>query len=192
MRAAEALNGGVRFPAGFEQIVDAQPGIPCRKFGMIAAAGAAGVREDQDALAVIHERLGFGEICGGRAVFDDETILPADDAPRTAGDLRHQLGAEMLDDLVERAGHGRKRSKLRDQFVAARDSFAAFDGLAVAIDRPGRQIALAVGERLVELHREGMGEVIEDVFPRRDVDADIVPFLGRDLGEAALHQRLAG
>ena len=37
-----------------------------------------------------------------------------------------------------------------------------------------------------------MGEVVEDVFARRDVDANVVPFLGRDLGEPALHQRLAG
>jgi hypothetical protein len=37
-----------------------------------------------------------------------------------------------------------------------------------------------------------MGEVVQDIFPRRDVDANVVPFLGRDLGQAAFHQRLAG
>ena len=37
-----------------------------------------------------------------------------------------------------------------------------------------------------------MGEIVEDIFARRDVDLDVVPFLGRDLGEPALHQRLAG
>jgi len=44
---------------------------------------------------------------------------------------------------------------------------------------------------LVELHREAVGEVIEDIFPRRDIDAHVVPFLGREFCEAPLHQRLA-
>ena len=35
-----------------------------------------------------------------------------------------------------------------------------------------------------------MGEVIQNVFPGRDVTADIVPFVGRDLRQAAFHQRL--
>ena len=37
-----------------------------------------------------------------------------------------------------------------------------------------------------------MREIIEDIFARRDVDLHIAPFLGRDFGEAALHQRFAG
>jgi hypothetical protein len=64
--------------------------------------------------------------------------------------------------------------------------------VTVPEDWPRRQIAFAVGERLVELHREGMGEIVEDIFPRRDVDMHVVPFLGRDLGQSALHQCLAG
>ena len=76
--------------------------------------------------------------------------------------------------------------------VTPGDGLPAFDRLAVAIDRPRAEIALAVGEGLVELHREGMGEVVEDIFPRRDVDLYVVPFLGRDFGKPALHQRLAG
>ncbi len=66
------------------------------------------------------------------------------------------------------------------------------DRLAVAVDGPGREIALAVGERLEELGREAVREVIENVFARRDVDLDVAPFLGRNLGEPPLHQRLAG
>ena len=49
-----------------------------------------------------------------------------------------------------------------------------------------------VGEGLVELHREGMGEIVEHVLARGDVDLDVVPVLGRDLREPALHQRFAG
>ena len=37
-----------------------------------------------------------------------------------------------------------------------------------------------------------MGEIIEDIFARRDVDLDVAPVLGRDFGEPPLHQRLAG
>ena len=66
------------------------------------------------------------------------------------------------------------------------------DRLAVAIDRPRGEIAFRVGEGLVELHRKGMGEVVENVFARRDVDLHVAPFLGRDLGKPALHQRFAG
>src|SRR3546814_10435746 len=72
------------------------------------------------------------------------------------------------------------------------DGLATLNRLAIAIYRPGRQFALAVGERLVKLHREGVGEIVEDIFARSDVDLHVAPILGRDLGQAALHQRLAG
>src|SRR5262249_45834601 len=41
--AAEPLNGGIRLPARFEQIMDAKALVPCREFGMIATPGPAGV-----------------------------------------------------------------------------------------------------------------------------------------------------
>ena len=102
------------------------------------------------------------------------------------------LGAEALHDLVERALHRRQRGEVLDHAVAALDGLAALHRLAVAKDRPRGEIALAVGERLEELRREAMSEIVEHVFARRDVDLDVAPFLGRDLGEPALHQRLAG
>ena len=49
---------------------------------------------------------------------------------------------------------GGKRGELLDQPVAAGDGLAALHRLAVAVDRPRRQIAFAVGEGLVELGRE--------------------------------------
>ena len=72
-----------------------------------------------------------------------QPIALADDAARAAGHLGDHVGAEALDDLVERAGHGRQRGELLDQAVAARDGLAALDRLAVAIDGPGAEIALA-------------------------------------------------
>jgi len=141
---------------------------------------------------VVHEGGCLGEIGRRRPVLDGETFALAHYAPRSAGDLGHDIGAEALDDLVERAGHRLKRCEPLDQLVAAGDGLPALDGLAVAINRPRRQIALAVRERLVELHREGMGEIVEDIFPRRDVDAHVVPFLGRDFCQAPFHQGFAG
>ena len=110
---------------------------------MIGAPGAAGVGEDQDALLVVHEGLRLGEVGRAGAVLDAEPLALAHDPPRTAGDLRDHVGAEALHDLVERALHRRQRRELLDQPVAAFDGVAALHRLAVAIDRPRGEIALA-------------------------------------------------
>ena len=62
IRATQALDGGVGFPARLEQVMNTQPAIPSRQFGMLASARAAGVAEDEDALGVVHEGRGLGEI----------------------------------------------------------------------------------------------------------------------------------
>jgi len=36
-----------------------------------------------------------------------------------------------------------------------------------------------------------MGEIVENILARRDVDLDVGPILGRNLREPSLHQRLA-
>src|SRR6516162_11603550 len=41
--ATQALDGGIRLPAGFKQVVNTQPAIPRRQFGMIRTSGAAGI-----------------------------------------------------------------------------------------------------------------------------------------------------
>ena len=46
-------------------------------------------------------------------------------------DLGHDVGAEALDDLVERPRHGRQRGQLFDQRVAPAGSLATFDRLAI-------------------------------------------------------------
>jgi len=63
--ASESLDRGVGLPARFQQIMDAQPLVLRGEISMIAATGAAGVGEDEDALVVVHEGGGLGEI--GRA-----------------------------------------------------------------------------------------------------------------------------
>ena len=192
------------FQPGFEEIVDAKPPVPRRQFGVIAAPGAARVGEDENALHVVHEGVRSRRDWRRRRGSRRRAGRPrapalgrpgaglADDAARAARHLGDQVRAEPLHDLVERAGDRRERGELLDQAVAAGDGLAALDRLAVAKDRPRGEVALAVGERLVELHREGVREVVENIFARRDVDLDVVPVLGRDLGQPALHERLAG
>ena len=177
--------------------MDAQAAVLRRQLGMIGAAGAAGVREHEDALGVIHERLRLGEIGGRRAIFDDEAIDAvrsglADDTSRAARHLGHHVRAKALDDLVERAMHGRQGRQSLDQPIAARDRLAAQHGLAVAKDGTRRQIAFAVGEWLIELGREAVGEVVQNVFARGNVDLHVAPFVGWNLRKATFHQRLAG
>jgi len=177
--------------------MDAQALILCRQIGVIAAARPARVGKHQDALLIVHESLGFGKIGRGWAVLDCKAVDAtgaglAYNTPRPARDLGDYVGAEALDDLVERPGDRGQARQFLDQPVAAGDSVATLDRLAIAIDRPRREIALTVREWLVELHWERMLQVGEDIFARGDVDAHIVPFVCRDVRETAFHQGLAG
>ena len=62
--AAETLDRLVGAPAGLQQIVDPPLGVGAGQIGVIAASGAAGHGEHQDALGPVHERGGLGEIGG--------------------------------------------------------------------------------------------------------------------------------
>ncbi len=93
----------------------------------------------------------LGEIGRRRPVFDGKALALAHHTARPTGDLGDEVGAEALDDLVEGTGNGLQRGEPLDQLVAAGDGFPALDRLAVTVDRPRRQIALAVGERFIEL-----------------------------------------
>ena len=164
---------------------------------MIAAPGAAGHREDQDALLAIHEGGGLGEVGRGRPAAQRETLAAcignSEHPPRPAGDFGDRLVPEMLHDLVQRRGHRRERRELLDQRVAPGDRLLAEHGIAVTVEyRPREQVAALVGERLLQLNREGVGQELDHGLPRGEVDGEVVPFGGRDLGDAPLHQRLAG
>ena len=138
--AAETLDRGIGLPAGFKEIVHAQTPVPGRQFGMVAAPRTTGVREHQNALDVIHERCGLDEVRRAGTALDHETVTLANDPPRASGDFSDDIGPETLNDLVERAGHRRKRSQFLDQTVASRDGIPALDRLAVATDRAGRRL----------------------------------------------------
>ena len=108
--AAEALDGHVRTPAGFEEIVDATFGVGRAQIGVVAAARASGHGEDEDALVALHEGGGLGKIGRRWAVAERQAfsvgVLDAQDAARPAGDLGDGVVTEMLDDLVEGRGDG--------------------------------------------------------------------------------------
>ncbi len=191
---AQALNGSVGLPAGFEQVMHPQALVPGPEIRVIAAPRAARIREDQDALLVIHEGGGFREVGRARPAFHDQAggraLAFAHDAARAARHFRHEIGAEALDDLVERPRHRRQACQMLDQRIAAAHRLAAFHRLAIARDRARGEVAFAVSEWLIELHREGMGEVVQASLSWRDIHPHIVPLVRGDLRQAALHQRL--
>ena len=77
VRAAEALDGLVRLPAGLEQVVAAALRVGARQVGVVGAARVAGAREDERALLPVHERLGLVEVRAGGPVADGEPVAAA-------------------------------------------------------------------------------------------------------------------
>ncbi len=67
------LDGGVGLPARLQEVVHAQALVPTSQIGMVRAPRAAGIREHQDALHVIHESLSLGEVGASGPTLDHET-----------------------------------------------------------------------------------------------------------------------
>ena len=74
VRAPETLDRGIGLPARLQQVMDALALIAGAEIGVIAAPGAAGIREDEDALVVIHEGRGLGEIRRSGPGLDAEPV----------------------------------------------------------------------------------------------------------------------
>ena len=195
--APEALDGLVRPPARFQQIVDPSLGVGRGQVRVIAAAGPARHREHQDTLGRVHERGGLGEIGGGGPAAKRQALAPGvgdlQHPARPARDLGDGLVPEAVHDLVERRLHRRQCRQLLDERVAPRHGLLAEHGVAVVVEhRPAHDVAVVVRERLLQLDREGMGEEFDDGFARGEVHREVVPFRCRDLGDAPFHERLAG
>ena len=80
-----------------------------------------------------------------------------------------------------------------DHRIAAFDRLARDHRIAVGVSRRARmQVAFVVAVELEQLDRERMAQIVEHIFPGRDVDREIAPFGGRDFDEAAVEQRLVG
>ena len=100
--------------------------------------------------------------------------------------------AMSLNDLVERAGHGIERGETLDHPVAGGDGLAALDRVALGIERGARaQIAVLVCVRFIKLRRKGMLQIGEDHVAGRQIDVQVRPFLGWNLGQTAIEDRLA-
>src|SRR3546814_7820890 len=116
----EPLDRAVGLPASLQQIMDTQPLVPRAEIGMVAAAGAARVREDKHALGIGLERIGLAEIGRAGSGLDDIAVdavgtALADDTPRASRHLGDQIGPEVVENLVERGGHRRQRRQMFDR-----------------------------------------------------------------------------
>ena len=101
--------------------------------------------------------------------------------------------AEVVQQDVDGGGHGRQRAEAGDEGVAGGERLLGDHRPAVVVEhRDGDHAALVVDRLLVELHRERAHQVLHDVLAGREVDGQVVVLGGRDLGEAAVEERLAG
>ena len=104
MGAAQSLDRLIGPPARLQQIVDTPPCVAAAEIGVIAAPGAAGHGEDEDAFVARHEGGGLGEVGRGRAGAQRQALAgpigDAQDPARASCDLGDSLAAETVEDLV--------------------------------------------------------------------------------------------
>ena len=85
---------------------------------MIRASGAAGVGENEDPLLAAHECLRLDEIgAGGAGLELLPAVAPDHEPPGPPGHLGNGLGAEPLEQGVERRPDRRQRAELLDELV---------------------------------------------------------------------------
>ena len=76
--------------------MNAQPAIPRGQLGMVAPARAAGVGEHEDALGVIHEGGGLGEVRRGIELIARRDKAQAEMLERWYASMRQQLRTRVL------------------------------------------------------------------------------------------------
>jgi hypothetical protein len=128
--------------------VHAHAGVAAVEVGVIAAPCAAGIGEHQNALGVVHEGLGLGQVGGRWAVDDGKDVAGecglAHDAPSPPRDFGHRIGAEVVEDLIQCGLHGGQGGEMLDELVAAGLGLLAVHGLAINYHRPREQVALVI------------------------------------------------
>ena len=192
VRSAQSLDGRVSPPARLHQIVDPALLVLDAEVRMVAAARAAGVGEHQHPLFSGHEgvRLGLGG--RGAAPLDDAAAVALDHPAATAGDLSHQLGPQRGQHRVQHARHSGEAGEFGDKLLAQPQGLLADHGRAIDHHRDHGDIAVLVLDGVHRHDREGAHQVVEHLVLGRQVDGEVVPLLGGDLGEAAFHHRLIG
>src|SRR3546814_13028785 len=115
---------------------------------MIAAARTAGVREDQNLLRAVHERLCLGDIGTGDTGLKLLAPIASDDQPTGShGDLGYLVGPEPLDDRIARGCDRRQCAECPDHPDACVERRAATPWGASTT-------APTLGARLVECIQE--------------------------------------
>ena len=74
MGAAQSLDRLVGPPARLQQVMDTPRSVAAAKVGVIAAPGAAGHGEDEDAFVARHEGGGLGEVGRSRTVAQRQAL----------------------------------------------------------------------------------------------------------------------
>ena len=130
--AAQPLDCAIGAPAWLEQEMHASALVGDIETGVIAAAGAAGVREDQDLLAPCHEGVGLGGVRARRAALDQLSAVAANrQTPAPAGDFGDRLLAKAGNDGIERTSDRRHGAELFDARIAAFERFGAVNRVPV-------------------------------------------------------------
>ena len=170
--AAKPLDCGISAPARFEQEVNAAGLVLGREIGMVAASGPSGIREDQDAFGPVHEGLGFSDVRARRPGLEFLTTISADDeTARATGDFRHLIQTEAFDDGIKRSRDRWKGTELLDHLVARGKRRAAQHRCALLVShRLGARIAVFVGEHRHQANGKALGEIVDHIFPRGEVD----------------------
>ena len=206
MGAPETLDRLIGAPTRLQQVMHPPGGIGAAEIGVIAAARTAGHGEHQNMRfspamkAAVSARL--AEAGRLRSARRSDRAFPGGDpgasvsfSTRRArpGDLGDGLMAEAVQDLIEGGLHRRQRGELLDQRIAGGDGLPAQDRVAIGTGHgSAHQVAVVISERLLQLHRKGVGEVVEYGLARGQINTEIVPFGRRDLGDAPFHQCLPG
>ncbi len=192
MRPAKALDRRIGPPAGLAEIVPATVLVPAVKVGVVAAPRAAGVGEHQHPLLAAHEGVGLGLGAGRAATLHHSAAIAQDDPARAAGDLGDVVRAERAQDRIQHTRNGGQAGQMDDQGLPQAQGFLADDRLTIHDQRAHRHIAFLIRGRLHGGDREGPHQIVEHLVLGGQVDGQVVPLFGRDLGQPALHHRLIG
>ncbi len=102
------------------------------------------------------------------------------------------VAAQRRQDGVQDARDGRKAGQVGDQLIAQAQGRLADHRSTVDHHRDHSHPAVLVLDRVHGHDREGAHQIIEHLVLGCQVDREVVPFFGGDLGQAPFHHRLVG
>ena len=170
MGAPETLNGVVRAPAGLEEVMTAALLVLRADRGMVGAPCAPRVGEDEDGFLSIHEGGALSRICRSRPALDPQAPIAIPKRSLAApGHFGHELWAEGPEKLVKCRRHWGQQHQILDQTVAQGQRLARENGPTVSIGQRHREgAAIFLLDELHLMHGKRVGQIPEDIFPRRE------------------------